>query len=239
MLHKTRGIVLHTIPYSDSTIIAKIYTELFGMRSFMVSGSRRKSSSTKINALQPLTLVEMVIYHKQKKEMSRVKEIKPEHLFSSIPYDISKSSIALFLDEIIYKSVKEEEANAALFEFLHHSIRILDLQTSSVNSFHLIFLVQFSKYLGFYPQGTASASSPYFDLSSGNFTAREPGHAHFLDKAQSQALSELMNSNYGSELNIGNTLRRQLLEKLVVFYELHISTVKDVSSHKILEEVVA
>jgi len=239
MLHKTRGIILQTIPYSDSSIIVKAYTELFGLQSFMISGVRRKKSDTKINALQPLSLVEMIIYHKEGKQLNRVKEIKSEYVFTTVPYDIAKSSIALFLNEIIFKSIKEEEANLSLFEFLYNSLKVLDLKTDKINNFHLQFMVRFSKILGFYPQGSYSAVTSFFDLTTGTFIAREPVHPYSLGKQLSSALYTLMESNYDSDISLDNASRRLLLEKLILFYELHISTVKQVNSHKVLEEVVS
>lgn len=239
MLHKTRGIILQTIPYSDSSIIARVYTELFGLQSYMVSGARRKRSETKVNALQPLSLVEMVTYHKEKRDMNRVKELKPEYLYTAIPYDIRKSSIALFLNEMVLKSIREVEANSSLFEFLHSSLKVLDLQEEGVANFHLVFLMKFSRLLGFHPQGAFSDKTAVFDLQSGLFSGQEPTHPYFLPPPQSRFWSQLAVCNYGSELPIDHATRRMLLEKLILYYELHISTVRDVISHRILEEVVA
>lgn len=240
MLHTTRGIVLKTIGYTDSSVIAKIYTELFGLQSFLVNAAHSKRSSTKAGLLQPLSLVECVVYKKEKKQLQRIKEIRSEFPFTSIHSDISKSSIVLFLNEILYKTIREEERNEGLFEFIHSSIQVLDLRTESVANFHLYFLVQLSRYLGFFPSGNHSAELKYFDLQDGIFRLHLPAHPLCLDETLSLKLHELMNSSYVTiaGLNINPAQRKELLEKLITYFELHLDTITGVNSHKVLEEIL-
>ena len=110
MIASTRGIVLHTTPYSDSTVIARIYTEEFGMRSYLVNRAHGKRSGTKARLLQPLFLVELVVYEKERSQLQRVKEIRAEVHYRN-NQDINRSSILLFLDEVMCHVVKEEEKN--------------------------------------------------------------------------------------------------------------------------------
>ena len=142
MLHKTRGIIFNTFKYSDNSVIAKVYTEQFGLQSYLINSVHGKNAGTRMAMLQPLTLVECVVYHKEKKQLQRLKEIKCEHPFVSIPSDVSKSAILLFLNEILYKSIREEEKNPELFDFLFTSLQVLDLKTENSNSFHLLFMVR-------------------------------------------------------------------------------------------------
>ena len=239
MLHTTRGIVLQTFSYTDSSLIAKVYTELFGLQSYLVNAAHSKKSGTKANLLQPLSLVECVVYKKERKQLQRIKEIKCEHPYVSIPTDIAKSSIALFLDEILYKSIREEERNDALFEFIHSSLLVLDLTTERCANFHLYFMLQLSRYLGFYPAGNYSDTEKYFDLQEGMFRTFEPSHPLYMDQNLSGKLIELMNSNYEkiSGLNISFAERKQLLEKLITYYELHLDSLREIKSHKVLEEI--
>jgi DNA repair protein RecO (recombination protein O) len=239
MLHTTRGIVFQTFSYTDTSVIAKIYTELFGLQSYLVSGAHSKRSGTKANLLQPLTLLECVVYKKEKKQLQRIKEIKCEHPFVSIPYDISKSAIALFLDELLYRSIREEQPDQALFEFIHSSLCMLDLRTESCANVHLYFMVQLSRYLGFYPAGNFSEEEAFFDLQEGLFKDSEPVHPLFLVPAQGRMLHALMNCTYGNlaALRITHLERKQLLEKLILYYELHLEALKGIRSHKVLEEI--
>ena len=240
MLHKTRGIVLHTTKYSESSVIAKIYTELFGLQSYLLNSVRSKKAKIKFSVLQPLSLLEMVVYHKENQGLQRISEIRNNPLFTSIPYHPIKSAIAFFLNEILYKSIREEEPNRYLFEFIFNSLHWLDLKTEHYTNFHLFFLLQLTKYLGFYPFGKYSAETSYFDLPEGKFCDAEPLHVHFISFPQSAQLNRILESTYENiaEISISTAERKFLLEKLIDYYELHITGVKTIKSHKILEEVL-
>lgn len=241
MLHKTKGIVLQTINYSDTSLIARIYTQRFGLQPYMVNGARGKKAKIKANVLQPLTLVDMVVYHKEKNSLQRISEIKNDPPFTSIPYNFVKTSIAIFVNELLCKAIKEEEPNDRLFDFLHSSVQILDLEHDSCANFHLCFMIQLSKYLGFFPQGRACAETPYFDLQEGTFIAKEPMHPYFLYPVHAQLLWQLVQADYSSAsaLSIHKTQRKELLEKLVLYYELHLPSLREINSHRILEEVMS
>src|ERR1051325_9557854 len=149
MLHKTKGIVFHVTPFSESSVVAKIYTALFGLQSYLINGVRNKKAKIKPGLLQPLSLLDMVVYHKERSGLQRLKEIRPSASggqFTSIPFDVKKGSMVMFLNEVLYKSIKEEEANQQLFDFIFNAIQLLDVQPEANNDYHLLFLVQLTKY---------------------------------------------------------------------------------------------
>ena len=239
MLHKTRGIIFNAFKYSDNSLIAKIYTEEFGLQSYLINSVHGKKASTKVAVLQPLTLVDCVVYRKEKKQLQRVKEIKCSHPYITIPSEISKSSILIFLNEILYKSICEEEKDEELFEFIHTSLQVLDLKIKNCSNFHLLFLVQLTKHLGFLPAGKFSDDTPYFDLQSGNFKALEPKHPFHMSRAQSEKFSELLDLSHEklSSFQVSNKERKSLLEKTITYYELHLANLHEIKSHKVLEEI--
>ncbi|MEW6467754.1 MAG: DNA repair protein RecO [Bacteroidota bacterium] len=239
MLQRTRGIVFNTFKYSDSGVIAKVYTEQFGLQSYLINSVHGKKAATRAAVLQPLTLAECVVYHKERRQLNRVREIKCEHPYLTIPHDIFKSSILLFLNEILYKSIREEEKNPGLFEFIYTSLRLLDLKTDNCSNFHLFFMTQLTRYLGFFPDGRYSAETPYFDLQAGSFKMREPAHPLYLDKDLSEKFSELTAlSHAGLErFRLSNQQRKALLGKLITYYELHLASIQDIRSHKVLEDI--
>jgi DNA repair protein RecO (recombination protein O) len=169
MLHKTRGIVLHTVKYSETSLIVKVYTEAFGIQSYMVKGARNPKSKLRPILFQPLTLLELVAYHKERNTLQSIKEIRLAHPYQSMPFDIRKSSIALFLNEVVYRSVGEEESNPALFEFLWSSFLLLDAVEEPFMHFHLLFTIKLTKYLGFHPRNTRTDEHCFFNLSEGTF----------------------------------------------------------------------
>ena len=239
MLHKTRGIVFHVTDYSESSVVAKIYTELFGLQSYLVNSVRKKKSKVKSAAMQPLALVDLVVYHKEHGGLQRLADAKNNPVLKSIPFDIRKTSIVLFMNEVLFKSVKEEEANQSLFEFVFHSIELLDMQNHVHSDFHLVFLVQLTKYLGFYPRENYDASKPVFNLQEGVFQEEVPIHPFYTEQPLSEYFYLLLKSSLHSQddLKIPVQYKRQLIEKLLEYYQLHVSGFANIKSHKVLEEV--
>src|SRR6187431_33577 len=139
MLHKTRGIVFRFTKYGDSSIIVTIFTELFGIQTYIVNGVRSKSAKGKIALFQPLTLLDLVVYYKENASIKRIKEVKCLHQYQTLLTDIRKSSLAMFINEILNKSVKDESHANEIFEYLLSSLTLLDHQETNIENFHLIF----------------------------------------------------------------------------------------------------
>ena len=240
MIAATRGIVFHTINYSDSTVIAKIFTEAFGLRSYLVNSAHSKRSSTKSNLLQPLSLIEIVAYEKERKQLQRVKEIRTDVQYNNIGRDISRNTIVLFLNEVLYNAIREEEKNPFLFEFIHSAMQILDLLHVSPANFHLSFLAELSKHLGFYPRGNYSEFCTWFDLHDGEFVPERPVHPNFLGNPHSKQLFLLMTAGFekGAVLSISNAERKVLLQSLLYYYKTHLEPFGELKSPRVLEEVL-
>src|SRR3954463_3657995 len=144
MLHKTRGIVFRTTEYSESSLVVQIYTETFGVQSYMINSVRKKHPKYHANIFQPLTPVDLVVYHKERPGLQRISEIKPNPLLINIPTDMLKTSIVFFLNEVLYKSIREEESNPQLFDFILQSVEWLDHSSDATPDFHLIFMIMLS-----------------------------------------------------------------------------------------------
>lgn len=239
MLHKTRGIVLNHIKYSETSIIVTIYTELFGRQAYIINGVRGKKSKIKANLFQPLFLLDMEVYHKSKRDLQRAKEIQNASIFSTIPYDLKKSTIAIFIAEILYKTIQEHEPNIDLFNYLFNSIQLLDFKEKGIGNFHIYFLVHLTKYLGFFPDNNYSERYCYFDLKAGSFVQIKPMHFSFLEKNASAFLSRILNfsENQHESLSIPYKERIQILEKILEYYTLHNEGLSSVKSLEILKEV--
>jgi DNA repair protein RecO (recombination protein O) len=144
MIVKTQGVVLHFIKYSESSVVATIYTKAFGRQSFLIKGLRGKKTINKANLLQPFFLVEMEVYYKENRELQKLGGLRNAWPFSSIPYDIRKSTQAIFLAEVLFRSIRECESNASLFDFLEQSIQMLDMLEDGVSDFYLNFLCHYT-----------------------------------------------------------------------------------------------
>lgn len=240
MLHKTRGIVFKTTDYSESSVVVQIFTEKFGLQSYLINGIKRPKSKIRLNSLQSLHLLDMIVYHKPSGNIQRVSELRHQPVFQQIPYDIVKSSITMFLNEVLYKSLKQHEADEILFEFLFHAIEILDSMSQGLANFHLYFLLRLTRFLGFYPDNTNS-SAAYFDLKSGGYSSLQPPHAFILEPPYTALWTKVLNANFDTlhELKISAAERKVLLEKVLDYYALHSEGFGKVKSLEVLEEVLS
>ncbi|CAK5273349.1 unnamed protein product [Mycena citricolor] len=162
--YKARGVVLHTIKYGDSSMVAYLFTDLFGRMNYMIQGVHSsRGRGNKAALFQPMFLVEFEGIEQPQARMHRMKEVRSLTPLSSLPFDVRKSTISLFMAEVLYRLIRESEANEPLFDFVCRSVVQLDRMTEGISNFHLWFLVQLSAYLGFYP-GNEPIPNGYFDI---------------------------------------------------------------------------
>ncbi|MCO6477704.1 MAG: DNA repair protein RecO [Phaeodactylibacter sp.] len=240
MLIKTRGIVLRSMKYSETSIIADIYTEERGMRSYIISGVRSRKAKIKASLLQVMSLVDMVAYDRHEKGLNRVRELRPAHVFQSLPFDVRKSAVGLFMAEVARKTIREPEENRRLFDFLFHTFRFLDETAGPIANLHLFFLLELSSFLGFVPAEEWSEKTPVFDLQEGVFVAEPPPHAYYLGKDESRLLHQLLDKSMEAchELSMQWQQRRSLLLHLIDYYRLHIENLPEIHAHVVLQEVL-
>lgn len=223
MISTTKAIVLKSVKYSESSVIVKMYTELFGLKSFIIRGVRKKHAKISANLLQPLSLVEVVFVNKEKDQLFIPKELSSWYQFSGIPFDVVKSSQAIFINELVYRSVREEETNRDFFYFLAQSIISIDQAKTAQGNIHIAFALQLTKYLGFYPLGNFSPQTPYFLLKEGIFSKFKPADDFFLDQQQAELFYQLLTTSLedAGAIRLSSDLRKKLLEKIIVYYQLH------------------
>ncbi|MEO5910108.1 MAG: DNA repair protein RecO [Pelobium sp.] len=241
MLHKTRGIVLKTTDYAENSVVAKIFTKKFGLQSYLINGVKKPKAKIRMNMLQPLHLLDMVVYHKPNGGIQRISDARSEPILQTIPYDIIKSSLVMFINEMIYKSLKQEHEDELFYEFIEKSIELLDHSNHGVANFHLIFLSKLTRFLGFYPDMSLASNSKFFDLKNGIFLKHQPLHLYFIEeKMLSNWIAIWQSSLDGFEnIRIDGVTRKYLLQKLIDYYSLHIDDFGEVKSHAILEEVLS
>lgn len=240
MLLQTRAIVLHRLKYTENNIIVCLYTEAMGRKSYMVKGAQSKKSGVRPALFQPLSLLDIAGYHKSSRELQYIKEAKVEVVFRTIPFDIRKTSIALFISEVLYRCIKEETPNAALFDFIHHSIITLDETESDFENFHLIFLSKLLSRIGIAPHGKSSIPSDYFDIAGGTYCSDMPQHSNFLPPDTARLLKTVLDSDYhptvdhpkgGRMLVINPTERGLLLNGMLSYLQFHLTG--GIKSHQV------
>lgn len=241
MLNKTNGIVLKTIKYGDRKLIAKIYTDTHGLQSFFISLGSSSKSKLKPALFQGLTQVELETSVRENKQFATIKDMRCSYQYIDIPVNTYKNCISVFVNEVLYASIKEEEPNPNLFEFITIAFQWLDHSVEHFTNFHLYFLIELSKHLGFYPQNNFTNSLPYFDLQEGAFVAERPPHPDYLMPESAKLLSDLLmvdlrNIRY---YQIAKQERDDLLTSLLCFYRLHVAGIKEVKSLQVLKETLS
>ncbi|SHJ83615.1 DNA replication and repair protein RecO [Hymenobacter daecheongensis DSM 21074] len=239
MLIKTRGIVLSYIKYRETSIIARVYTERLGLQTYIVNGVRKAKPPGRIALFQPFTLLDLVAYTSRQGGITRLSEYRCAIPFSSLPYDVYKSSVVLVLAEIVGRTLLEEEENEPLFNFLHDSILAFDQQTEGYENFALSFLLQLAGYLGFGIETGAEVTTQVA------FAGAAPATA--TDTAGPVALRFREFDHYFDELLLDPTrttipngrVRRELLAVLIRYYQLHVEKLGDIRSLAVLSEVLA
>ncbi|RNL51434.1 DNA repair protein RecO [Pedobacter jejuensis] len=237
MLHKVRGIVLKTTNYSESSVIVQVLTDKFGMQSYLINGVKKPKAKVKMNMLQSLHLLDMVVYHKVNTDIQRVSEVRQTPVFKSIPYDVIKTSIVIFLNEVLYKSIRQQSADESLFDYIFNSVAWFDESEDLNPNFHLSFLLKLTRFLGFSPNEIRRTDQIYFDLQEGEYVSRVPIHAQYLHLEDALIFVSLFNTPLEkiADIKMTNKQRRFLLDKILVFYTLHTASFGEVQSHKILE----
>jgi len=237
MQQKTAGIVLHTTKYKDNASIVCIYTRDFGRVSYMVYGVGKKKSVVRSSFLQPLTLAELEVRHIPNKDIQQIKEIRVLYPFSSISENPVKNALALFLSEVLFKSLRQTEPDEMLFLFLENSIQQLDCSHEAVQNFHLVFLQKLSRYLGF--EASVEFTGRYFDLMNGVFLAERPNHAHFLMPESTSQFRILLETDYNTmnKLVLSRENRSELLKNLLEYYRLHIPEFHNLNSMAVLQSL--
>jgi DNA repair protein RecO (recombination protein O) len=225
MIFKTKGIVFRFTRYGETSIIVNVFTELFGLQSYIVNGVRSSRAKTTIALFQPLTLLDLVVYHKENANIMRIKEVKCCYPFRSIPSDFKREAVALFMVEILNKAVKEQSHPQELYQFLESSLIDLDTLTTGVENFHLFFLINLSRHLGFGPQMSG-------EILDGR-------HIPIEDEKilQQLIISKTSGESRNDMPTVTNVQRRELLEILVRFYKYHIEHFGDAKSLAVLKEV--
>jgi DNA repair protein RecO (recombination protein O) len=222
MIHKTRGIVFRFTRYGETSIIVTIFTEAFGLQSYIVNGVRSKTSKNKIALYQPLTLLNLVVYHREHANLERIKEIQCFHPYQSLTVDIKKSTIAMFITELLNKTVREESAAETLFGFLADALVTMDALQKNEENAHLIFVIKLSRYLGFGPQ-----------------FANEVLGGRVTDEKTEVILQQMLAADFENDIVITKDQRRNLLELLLKFYAEHLENFGELRSVQVLRDVLS
>lgn len=247
MILTTQGLVLRTTKFGESSIIAKVFTRELGLCSYLIKGIRSSAGRTKQNLMQPLSHLEMTVYNNPKKQLQFIKEMRPASHYNNIPGDGVKMAMLFFMDEVLYKSLKEEERNRELFDYVVDELHRLDVE-SRYASMPIEFLIRTARHLGIEPMDNYSVREPLFNLKEGRFLAPPSSYAsmydintdYFLDASSSSHMHRFLASSSGAvpSPQLTANQRSATLNNLLEYYHIHLSDFRNFTSHEVLHEVL-
>jgi DNA repair protein RecO (recombination protein O) len=244
MIHKTKGIVLRSVKYGETSLVLTVFTELFGLQSYIVNGVRTisKKGSSKAVFFQPSAILDLVVYHNEYKNLQRIKEYKWAYLYQHIFSDVRKNSVAVFMIELLTKCLKQPEANAELFYFAEDALTHLDKANDTVAAnFPLFFALHLAVFFGFRIHDEFSEEKHYLDLEEGLFTTVQPKHPNYLDDKASEITSYLLKVQQPAELEelkLNQEFRRFLLSSYESYYRLQVPDFGSLKTLPVLREMM-
>ena len=241
MINTTQFIVFHSIKYRESDLLISAYTASHGRQTFLLPRSRTAKKQGAAARIFPLNILDAEVYYKAKAPIHYIKTLQPAIGLNGLRSNLYKSSIALFLGEILYKSIKEEEANLPLYQFLKESIQTLNDLTCSVANFHLYFLVQLCGHLGYAPLlNYHPEKTPLFDMAQGAFVASGTRSDFLFSKEESLLLSQLSGLTEASEaahLPLNGAQRHQCVMRIIHYLHYHLGFSLDIKSPDVLRQL--
>ncbi len=237
--YKGRGVVLSTVKYGDNAMVAQLLTDVQGRQSFIVQGIKSKRGrGSKMALFQPLFALEFEGLQPTRGELHKFREVHSGITLSRTPFDVRRSTIALFIAEVLYRLVKESESNNHLFDFVWGSIEALDTIDEGVANFHLWFLANLSRLLGFSPTNNYKKGS-WFDIKEGAYTVTKPSHSISLDPANAIILRDMIECDvrHLGEIGLNREQRVEFLNSMLIYYGYHLDAIHSVQSIAILQEL--
>jgi DNA repair protein RecO (recombination protein O) len=233
-MNTTTGIVLQKIDYSETSLIVKVLTADYGIKSFIYQGAKR--SKKKGQLVSPLSVLNITYFQRKESDLAKITTVELDIVFKTIPFNPIKASVVFFINEVLLKAVKEEESNVELFEFVKHILLVLDAQ-SNISNLPIKFLLELLKYLGYYP--IIEENPQFFDYLNGKLSKNQPNHPNYMSGENITYLLDLFNSTLTDQsLNIPAKNRHQILANILDYYKVVLDDFKNLKSLDVLEAIL-
>lgn len=241
MLIKSKAIVLRGIKYGDGSLIVDLLTEQQGRLSFIVRIPKTGKARIKKQFFMPMTIIEIAFDFRANVKLQHIKDVRIDMPFSTVSFDPKKQSILLFLSEFLIYATFEERLNRPLYSYIENSMLWLDSADENYASFHLVFLMHLSKFLGFYPNLDDYSDGDFFDMREGLFCSQAPLHHDFIGPYEAAAVNKLIRMNYDTMhlFHMSHEERNRIMDYILRYYRLHIPNMPELQSFGILKELFA
>lgn len=235
MILKTEAIVLKTLKHQDSNLITTLYTQEFGIKSFIIRGFRSSRSRKTHSYFQPLSIVDVVFYQRDQHSLQKITETKVNTLLQTAQTHPVKLSLGLAVVEVFYDTVKEEMANPNLYQFLREVILTIDTTDRRLVHIFIYYLLHLTRHLGFGPNDQSKdAQYVHFDHKNGIFKAVPQ-----QTEAVSSLLRRFLKSDLEScrDITFDSDQKRNLIKTLFAYYQTHIEGFRYPQTIKVFAEV--
>jgi DNA repair protein RecO (recombination protein O) len=243
MLQKTKGIVMRSVKYGETSLIVTMFTELFGIQSYLLNGVRttKPKNSFQPGQFQPSAVLELIVYHQEKKNLQRIKECKWAILYEHIFQDMYKNAVALFMVEMLQKCLKQPDPQPDLFYFMEDALNALDKSSPVVNAnFPIFFALHLSHFFGFRMEDDYSLECDILDLKEGEFVSIMPDHQQWVGKPVSEIISGFLKAQQPAdtgELRLNQETRRSVLDACLRYYAFHTTEFGQLKSLPVLQSI--
>lgn len=242
MLQNTKGIVLRSIKYGETSLICSIFTEVYGVQSYLIQGVRSSKARNKASLLQPTTLLDMVVYHKPNANLQRAKEFQPAYIYQALQEHIVKNSVALFSVELLLRLLPEQAPMPELFELSFEYLTALDKAAVATTGNYPIFLmVQCCNMMGYAIHGSYTADTPYLNLAEGSFSALPQQHPPHITDEETSILSKILNANSIDKMStiaMNGDTRFRIIDWLLAYMHSHTQHMGTIKSLPILRTIL-
>lgn len=242
MIYTTKGIVLRTVKYSESSVIAGIFTELFGIQSYIVNNVRTQGKTSKAHFFQPSSILELEVYHNELKNLQRIKDLRWSYLYRNILSDVTKNSVALYMVEMLQKCLKQPEDNVDLFNFCEDAFLQLDISEKDVTAnFPIYFALHLAHFFGLGIHDNYSQQNQFFNIRDGNFIKLVSANDFSLEAGFSHDLAQLLKAIHPDDLHeikLNKSTRKVLLAALENYYNFHIPEFGTMKTLPVLHEIL-
>lgn len=238
MIFESKGIVFRNQKYKESSVILDVYTEKHGLLTFIINGVRKAKSKIAPSAVQLMSLIEINAYYKEERSLQKIKDIRTDLIYKSLPFEVIKASVGTFMVEVARKCVKEQAPNPELFEFLYKSFAGLDALEAGLSIYHLNYLVDLAHYLGILPFfDPEDVKGLYFDMLEGDFYDRPMAHGQYMKPEEANLFLRGLTGIKERDMNVEE--RRLFIRLMLRYYSIHIPNMGQINSHEILETVLS
>lgn len=242
MIHFTKGIVLRTIKYGENSIVASIFTGMFGIQSYIINSVRTQGKNSKAHFFQPSSLLDMQVYHSELKNLQRIKEVSWSQVYKNILSEVTKNGVALYMVELLHKCLKQPEPNPDLFNFCEDAFLELDISGAEVAAnFPIYFALQLAHFFGLRLQDNYSIQRNHFSISDGSFTDKVSGGEYLTEPGISFHISQLLKALQPAdlaEIKLNKNIRRSILGVLENYYAFHIPEFGTMKTLPVLQELL-